>query len=73
MAMAEETDDPTKTNRFTEPFGSRCWHSDVTPFSGQDYSDAGRTPPTRKQLEWWESDEYKRLVGQSDQGTTSNS
>jgi hypothetical protein len=36
--------------RFAEPFGSRLWHADGTPFTDAEYRAAGFDPPTPEQL-----------------------
>ena len=37
-------------DRFVEPFGSRAWRADGTPFTTKNYEEAGMMPPTKKQL-----------------------
>ena len=54
-------DAPPPRNRFLEPFGSRAWHADGSPFSAADYRAAGLDVPTpEQQARWAELDEQLR-------------
>ena len=43
--------------RFAEPFGSLLWHADGTPFTPQEYRDAGFKPPTQRMLRAYLNDQ----------------
>ena len=52
MARRKRRETPEKDlgRRFAEPFGSLLWHADGTPFTAQEYRDAGFKPPTQRML-----------------------
>ena len=54
--MAEDYDFKYKRSgkRFAQPFGSRAWHADGTPFTRDDYVRVGMIPPTEEELEIYE-------------------
>ena len=54
---------PKESTRFSEPFGSLLWHADGTPFTPEEYIEAGFDPPTQEQIDGWAQQEAQLAEG----------